>query len=164
MHGPICTNNKSSVNKLVDLFHIWPIWPYLWHWPWISKVKSWNCHIYQIFDPIEKKDKKEWILWMVWYIVDNIWPTFCFHRMLQCRSGVSFLSLATSVWSYLYLRCDVYLSNLLHLFNNIWNADRLMEGYTIWARAKMEHSRRMQYCISIQQWKAMKIGRNYWNR
>ena len=57
-------------------------------------------------------------------------------------------------------------SNLLHLFENIWNAEGLMEGwkddarcdYTIWPRANMEHCGQIQYCISIQQWIALKIG------
>ena len=118
---------------------------------------------------LSPKNKDGWILWMVWYFVNNIWPTLCFHRMLQYRSGMTFLSLATSVWLYLYRNSDgVYLghnacwgavlgltpyshqscmkfakyyvtrthiwcklwSNLLRLFNNIWNADRLMDGWT----------------------------------
>ena len=35
-----------------------------------------------------QKNKKGLIPWMVWYFVNNIWPTFCFHHMLQCRSSV----------------------------------------------------------------------------
>ena len=166
-----------------------------------SKVKSWNCNIYEISDLITK-NKRGCILWMVGNFVDNIWPTFCFHRLLQCRSGVMFLSLTTSVWSYLYRNGDgVYLGH-----NTCWgvvlgftpythrscmkfqghkyvvnhgqiyyicltnlNAERLMKGwtdgdYTIWPRAKMEHCRWIQYCISIQQWIAQKIGTKYWNR
>ena len=98
MHGPICTNNKSSVNKLVDLFHIWP-WPLTLPLTLAMNFQGQILKLSYIPNiwPDRKKDKKEWILWMVWYFVDNIWPTFCFHRMLQCRSGVSFLSLATSV-------------------------------------------------------------------
>ena len=144
---------------------------------------------------------------MVWYLVKNIWPMFYFHRMLQCRSGATFLSLGTSLWAFPYPNGNgVYLghktswgtvfgftpythhscmkfanlqvtrtqiwyklwSNLLQLFNNFWNADRLMEGWTdgnhmIWPRAKMEHCRRIQY-FSVKQWIALKIGTNYWNR
>ena len=95
---------KSSVNKLVDLFHIWP-------WPMILPVALTMNFQGQIFKlpylwdigPDCKKmkwNKRVWILSMVWYFVDNIWPTFCFHRMLQCRTGVTFLSLGTSLWSY----------------------------------------------------------------
>ena len=83
---------------IYDLGH----WPCLWPWPWISKVKSWNCHIYEVSELITKM-KRGRVLWVVWYFV-NIWSTFCFHRMQQCRSGVTFLSLVTSVWSYLLQR------------------------------------------------------------
>ena len=126
----------------------------------------------------------------------NIWSMFCLRHMLQCRSGVTFLSLTTSLWSYHYrngdgahsgyntgwgavlgftqyihrscmkfakfevtranVRFELW-SNLLHQLKNIWNADRLVQGwtdgarcdYTLWPRAKMEHSGRIQYCISI---------------
>ena len=156
-----------------------------------------------------QKWNKRWrILWKVWFFVNNIWPTFCFHPMLQCRSGVTFLSLWTSLWAYpcrdgdcVYLGhktswgavfsftpythrscmkfanfwvtrtqiwCELW-SNLLQLLNNIWNANRLMEGwtdgdYTIWPRVKMEHCRRIQYCISMKHWIAQKIGTKYWNK
>ena len=94
---------KSSVNELVDVFHTWP-WllallltltmnfqgqilklPYLWN----------------IGHDRKKSNKRRWILWMIWYFVNNIRATFYFHRMLQCRSGVTFLSLlGTSLWAY----------------------------------------------------------------
>ena len=49
---------------------------------------------------------------MVWYFVNNIWSTFYFRHMSQCRSGVTFLSLTTSVWSYHYRNGDgVYLGD-----------------------------------------------------
>ena len=153
------------INWLIHFIYDLDHWPCLWHWPWISKVKSWNCHIYEISDLIAKKGR---ISWMVWYFVNNIWPTFWIHHMLQCHSGVTFLSLATSVWSYIYrngdgvqlghntfwcavlgftpytkrlcmkfakfrvtrtqIRCNFW-PKLLHIFNNIWKADRLMEGW-----------------------------------
>ena len=99
---PDLHETKSSVNKLVGLFHIWhwqmtlPVTltinfqgqilklPYLWNVG--PDRKTWN--------------KRGWIPWMVWNFVNNIWPTFCFHRMLQCRSDVTFLPLGTSLWVY----------------------------------------------------------------
>ena len=172
--------NKSNVNKLVDLFHMWP-WPLT-----LPLTLGMNfqgqilklSYLQNIWT--DRKNKDGWILWMVWYIVNNVWPTLFFNRMLQCRSCVTFQSLATSVWLYLYRNGDcVYLghntcwvlvlgftpythrscmnfakfcvtrtqiwwklwSNLLRLFDNIWNADGLMEGWTdgnyaIWPRAK----------------------------
>ena len=102
---PDLHETKSSVNELVDLFRIWlrpltlPLTltmnfqgqilklPYLWNIGLDRKKKENN--------------KRRWILWMVWYFVNNIWPTFYFHRMLQCRSGLTFLSLlGTSSWAY----------------------------------------------------------------
>ena len=95
---PDLHETKSSVNKLFfysymtlatvlacDLDHEFPRsnfekLPYLWNIG--PDRKKWN--------------KMGWILWMVWYVVNNIWPTFYFHRMLQCCSGVMFLSLGTS--------------------------------------------------------------------
>ena len=138
----------------------------------------------------QKKIKRGWIPWMVWYFIKISDPRFAF------VTGVTFLSLTTSLWSYHYrngdgahsghntcwgavlgftqyihrsfmrfakfevtrtnVRFELW-SNLLHQLENIWNADRLVQGwtdgarcdYTIWQRAKMEHSGRIQYCISI---------------
>ena len=194
MHGPICTIQKAVwINWLIYFIYDLGHWPCLWPWPWMSKVKSWKWHICDISDLIAKEwNKRRWIIWMVWYLVKNIWPTFYFHRMLQCRSGVTFLSLGTSSLAFpcgngdaaylgiktswgavlgftpcTHLSCMNFAnfqvtrtqiwykswSNLLQLFNNIWNTDRLMEGwtdgdYTIWPWAKMEHWRRIQYCIA----------------
>ena len=118
-----CLSLKNTGPDLHETKAVWINWliyfiydqghsPCLWLWPCISKVKSWNGHIYVIFDLIAKNKKQGWILWMVWYFVNNIWPMFCFHRMLRCRSGVTFLSLAISLWSYLYRNGDgVYLGH-----------------------------------------------------
>ena len=99
---PDLHETKSSVNKFVDLLHILPCpltlcvtltmnvqgqilkVPYLWNIG--TGRKKWN--------------KRGRIIMMVWYFVNNIWPTFYFHRMLQCRSGVAFMSLGTSLWAY----------------------------------------------------------------
>ena len=93
------------INWLIHLIYDLGHWPCLWPLPSIPKVKSWNCHIYEISDMIAK-NKRGGIPWMAWYFVNNIWPMFCFHHMLQCRSSVTFLSLVTSVWPYLYRNGD----------------------------------------------------------
>ena len=52
-----------------------------------------------------RKNKDGWILWMVWYFVNNIWPTVCFHRLLAAVPfRCDILPLATSVWLYLSQR------------------------------------------------------------
>ena len=39
-------------------------WPCLWPWAWFSMVKSWNFHIFQIFDIIVKNFKeREFFEW-----------------------------------------------------------------------------------------------------
>ena len=158
--------NKSNVNKLVDAFHIWP-WSLTLH---VTLAMNFQGQILKLpyLRNIWPDCKKGRISWMVWYFVNNVWPTFWFHHMLQCHSGVTFLSLATSVWSYLYRNGDgvqlghntfwcvvlcftpytkrlcmkfakfrvtrtqiwcKFWPNVLHIFNNIWNADKLMEGW-----------------------------------
>ena len=131
--GPDLHEIKAMwINRLIYFIYDPGHWPCLWPWPWISKVNSSNCHIYEISDLIAK-NKDGWSLWMVWYFVNDIWPTFCFHRMLQCRSGGTFLSLATSVWLYLYRDGDcVYLGHntcwvlfwaSLHIHtDHVWNS------------------------------------------
>ena len=104
--GPDLHETKAMwINWLIYFIYDLGHWPCPWPWPWISKVKFWNCHIYKLSDLIVK-NKDGCILWMVWYFVNNISSTLCFHRMLQCRSGLTFLSLATSVRSYLYRNGD----------------------------------------------------------
>ena len=193
--------NAVWINWLIYFIYDLGHWPYLWPWSWISNVKSWNAIATKYLTWSQKIKKGELFGWFDIF-VNNIWLTFCFHLMLQCRSSVTFLSLATSVWSYFYSTGDgVYLvhttcwgavlgftpythrsgmkfpifyvtgtqiwcklwSNLLRLLTNIWNSDRLMEGwtdgeYTMWLRAKVELCRRIQYYISIQQRITLKIG------
>ena len=99
---PYLHETKSSVNKLVHLFHIW-------HWPLTLPVTlTMNfqgqilklTYLWNIRPDRKKWNKRGWILWMFWYFVNNIWPRFYFHRMLQCRSDVTFLPLGTSLWAY----------------------------------------------------------------
>ena len=98
-------------NALPYLHETKAVWTY-WLINFISDLRRWPClctltlnfqgqivklpYLWNIL-PDRKKGKRGWIVWMVWYFVNNIWPTFCVHCMLQCRSGVTFLSLATSV-------------------------------------------------------------------
>ena len=117
------------INWLIYFIYDLGQWQCLWPWPWISNVKSWNCHSYVISDLIAK-NKMGWILWMVWYFVNKFWPTFCLHRILLCSLGVTFLSLATSVWSYLY-RNGVYLGH-----NTCWDAVWGSTPYTHWSCMK----------------------------
>ena len=99
---PDLHETKSSVNKFVDLFHIWP-WPLT-----LSVTLTMNVqgqilkvpYLWNIGPDCKKWNKRGRILWMVWFFVNDIWPTFYFHPMLQCRSGVTFLSLGTSLWAY----------------------------------------------------------------
>ena len=187
---------------IYDLDH----WSCLWPWPWMSKVKSWKCHIYEISDLIAKKWKKggEFFGWfnilfiisdlrltfIVCYSVVQVWR-FCrwehqyelipVATAMMCiynirHAGVLFLASlhihTAYVWNSQICRTQTWYklwSNLLQLFNNIWNADRLMEGwtgddYTVWPRAKWEYCRRIQYCISMKQWIALEICREYWNK
>ena len=93
---------KSSVNRLVDLFYIWP-WPLIlpvtltihFQGQMLKLPYLWNI------GPDCKNNELKRDEFFGWFeIFDNIWPTFYFHRMLQCRSGVTFLSLGTSLWAY----------------------------------------------------------------
>ena len=98
---PDLHETKSSVNNFVDLFHIWP-WPMTLSVTLTMNVQEQILKVPYLWN-IGPDCKKKWnkrgrILWMVWYFVNNIWPYF--HRMLQCRSGVTFLSLGTSLWPY----------------------------------------------------------------
>ena len=43
------------INWLIYFIYDFGHWPCLWPWPWISKVKSWNWHIYETSDLIAKK-------------------------------------------------------------------------------------------------------------
>ena len=163
--------NKSSIIKLVDLFHIW-CWPLTLP---LIMAKNFQGQILKlpylqnVWHYRKKIKEGELFGWIVLYFVNNIWLAFCFHRMVQCRLSVTLLSFAISVWSCHYSNCDgVYFghntcwctvlgftpythhhvwnftklyviwtqiwyrlwSNLLHLFNNIWNADRVMGYWT----------------------------------
>ena len=106
--------NKNSVNKLDGLFHIWP-WPLTLP---VTLVMISQGHILKlpylqnIWLDRKKKIKRGWIPWMLRYFVDHIWSTFCFRHMLQYRSGMTFLSFSTSIWSYHYRNGDdVYLGH-----------------------------------------------------
>ena len=44
------------MNWLIYFIYDHGHWPCLWPCPLISKVKSWNCHIYEISDLIAKKN------------------------------------------------------------------------------------------------------------
>ena len=120
--------NKSSLNKLLDLFHTWPR-PLTLRgpWPWISKVKSWNCHICEISELIANNNDnmKEGELFG-WF---DILLTICdlhFAFIICCRSGVTFLWLAISVWPYHYCNGDGI--NLIH--NTSWSVP--FTHYHIW--------------------------------
>ena len=104
--------NKSSVNKVVDLFHIWPEPPTL---P-VTLAVNFQGQILKLpyFRNIwpHCKDIKEceFFGWVDILFVDNIWSTFGFYYMLQCRPDVTFLSMVTLVRSYHYRDGDcVYL-------------------------------------------------------
>ena len=98
--------NKSSMNKLVDLFHIWPL-PLIWP---VTLAMNFQGQILKLpyFRNIwsHRKYVKECVFfgWVDILFVDNIRFTFCFNYMLQCRPNVTFLSMVTLVWSYHY--CD----------------------------------------------------------
>ena len=98
--------NKSSAKKLVDLFHIWP-WP-----PTLPVTLAMNFQgqilklpYFRNIWPRRKNIKEcEFFWWIDVLLVDKIWSTFWFHHMLQCRPGVTFLSMVTLSWLYHY--CD----------------------------------------------------------
>ena len=72
---------------IYDLGH----WPCLWPWPWITKVKSLNCHIYEISDLIAKNEIKEFAFFR--------WFDLRFAFIICCSAvQVTSLSLGTSVW------------------------------------------------------------------
>ena len=61
------------INWLIYFIYDRGHWPCLWPRPWISKVRSWNCHIYEISDLIAKRMKEgEFFGWfdMFWIISD----------------------------------------------------------------------------------------------
>ena len=74
---------------IYDLDH----WLYPWPWPWISKVKSWNCHIFGISDLIVKiQETGEFFGWVdifCWLCV------FTSLYMLGCSFGFHFIYTAT---------------------------------------------------------------------
>ena len=123
--------NKSSVNKLDGLFYIrtWPL-----TLPvtllMISQGHILKLPYLQNICPVRtKKIKRGWNPWMLWYFVDQIWSTFCFRHMLQYRSGVTFLPLTTSVWSYHYRNGDgVYLGH-----NTCYGPVLGFTPYTLWS-------------------------------
>ena len=94
---PDLHETKSSVNKFVDLFPKWP-WPLTLSVTLTINVQGQILkvpYLWNIGPDGKKWNKRGRILWMVWFFVNDIWLTFYFHRMLQCRSGVTFLSLGT---------------------------------------------------------------------
>ena len=108
--------NKSIVNKLVDLFHIWP-------WPLTLPVTLATNFLGQISKlpyfrnnwPRKNIKDDEFFGWVNMLFVNNIWSTFSFHHMLRCRPDVTVLSMVTLVWSYHY--CD---GDCVYLRHNIW--------------------------------------------
>ena len=133
---PDLHETKSSVNKLFDLFHMTlatDLASDLDH-EFQGQILKLPC-LWNIGpDRKKNRNKKGWIFWMSWYFVDNIWSTFYFHRMLQCRSGMTFLSLWKSLWAaYRCYNCDgVYLGHKtcwgaflssLHIHTaHVWNS------------------------------------------
>ena len=77
---------------------------------------SWNCCIFEISEIIVKINRA-WIFWMLSYVVNNVWSTFCFYQ--PCCPGVTLLSLAkvSSIHYYkgngVYLGHDTYLGTVL---------------------------------------------------
>ena len=58
--------------------------------------------------------KSEYFEWVNNLFVDNIWSTFSFHHMLQCRPDVTFLSMETLVWPYHYATAIVCVCVIIH--------------------------------------------------
>ena len=94
---------------ICDLGH-WPcLWPWissgLWPLAWISKVKSWNCHIYEISFQIAKIKTGEFFGWfdilliisdlrfslIVWCSAVHVW------RFGRWQHQYNFISIATAI-------------------------------------------------------------------
>ena len=99
LRGNTNVPQKLFLHPFIAINWNWPPeeWPRLWPWPWIFKVKSWNCHIYETSDLIAK-NMRGWIILMFDILLIISYQHFA--SILCCSAiEVTLLSLATSVWS-----------------------------------------------------------------
>ena len=92
--------NKSSAKTMVDSFHIWPLAsPVTLAMDFQGQILKLSYFL-NIWPHPKNIKECEFFGWINILFVNNVWSTFYFCYMLQCRPDVTFLSMVTLVWSY----------------------------------------------------------------